>query len=157
MCKVSSTFLSSNPGLIICFRYKNTQLFSDNFQAPHCAFYLIMGPHPFPCKSDTSECAIIHNVHHCNVKFIQNCSTMTNMTMEPYCIILQLTLPCRTMSIITNSLMSHIDSPYLRIIFPICIYSYLFFISGQNHSANFFPYAMPSRHTFRKQTLIFTA
>ena len=45
---------------------------------------------------DTSEFAICHVVRHGNVNSIQNPSTVTNSTMEPYYILLLLTLPCCT-------------------------------------------------------------
>ena len=46
----------------------------------------------------SSEFAICHVVRHGNMNSIQNPSTVTNPTMEPYCrpILLPLTLPCRT-------------------------------------------------------------
>ena len=52
-----------------------------------------------------SEFAICHVVHHDNVNSIQNPSTVTNPTMQPYCILLPLTLPCRTTWQIANSLL----------------------------------------------------
>ena len=54
---------------------------------------------------DNSEFAIQHFVRHGNVNVIQNRSTVTNPTMEPYSIFLPLTLPCRTTCKIANSLM----------------------------------------------------
>ena len=58
------------------------------------------------CTRQHSEFAICHVVSHGNVNSIQNPSTATNPTMEPYCILLPLTLPCRTTWQIANSLIS---------------------------------------------------
>ena len=56
-------------------------------------------------RSEISEFAICHVVRHGNVNSIRNPSTVTNSTMEPFCILLPLTLPCRTTGQITNSLL----------------------------------------------------
>ena len=51
-----------------------------------------------------SEFAICHVVRHSNANSIQNPSTVTVLTMEHYCILLSLTLPCRTTWPIANSI-----------------------------------------------------
>ena len=56
-------------------------------------------------EKDISDFAICHVVRHGNVNSIQNPSTVTNLTMEPYCILLSLTLLCRTTWQIANSLL----------------------------------------------------
>ena len=53
-----------------------------------------------------SEFAICPIARHGNANSIQNLSTVTNTTMELYCILLPLTLPCCTTWQIANSLMT---------------------------------------------------
>ena len=61
----------------------------------------------FFCK-DISEFAICHVLRHGNVNSIQNPSTLTNLTMELYSILLPLTLLCRTMGQIANWLLTFV-------------------------------------------------
>ena len=58
------------------------------------------------CFELHSEFAIWHVVPHSNINSIQNPSTVTNPTMEPYCILLPLTSPCHTTWQIANSLIT---------------------------------------------------
>ena len=60
-----------------------------------------------------SEFAIRQFVCHCNVNSIQNSSTVSNPTIEPYCILLPRTLPCRTVWQNTNSLLSKVFQSWL--------------------------------------------
>ena len=55
-----------------------------------------------------SEFAICHVVRHGNVNSIQNPSTVTNPTMEPYnSFLLPLTLPCRTVGLQRDKSQTH--------------------------------------------------
>ena len=68
-----------------------------------CKFYLLENS----LKSVISEFAIYAVVRHGNANSIQNPSSVTNPTMELYCIFLPLMLPCCTTWQIANSLLTH--------------------------------------------------
>ena len=69
---------------------------------------------------NNSEFVIYPAVFHSNANSIQNPSSLTNPTMELYCILLPLTLLCRTTWQIANSLLS-----FWLIIFGEALYSLL--------------------------------
>ena len=89
----------------------------------------------------TSEIAICPVVRHGNVNSIQNPSTVTNQTMGPFCILLPLTLPCRTTWQIANSLLSpHAD--FFFFFFTLSYYFILWFdlpICGNEQVVIFIP------------------
>ena len=74
------------------------------------SFLQILNLQRVMCVKDMYRFVICHIVRYGNVNSIQNPSTVINPTMKPYCILLPLTLPCRTTWHITNSLISAFTS-----------------------------------------------
>ena len=100
-------------------RYKNAGLicnytnrlcdscFSSSWLVSHWVYMISNFFTPKKGWENNSEFAICRVVRHGNVNSItvQNHSTVSNSTMGPYCILLPLTLPCRSTWQIANSLL----------------------------------------------------
>ena len=127
LCVTSCIFTNGTSFYNCRFRWRPSIVYSLYPVFLHSVFcatllpYLTKGEARNCC--DNSEFAICHAVRHGNVNSIHNPSTVTNPTIEPYCIFLSLTLPCRTTCKIANSLVRQFITPC----WTLCIVQKLFY------------------------------